>query len=112
MEQNDNKPGYETVDATVFADEIKNPETVLIDVRHPDEYATGHIAGAENIDVLNDDFINKVESQLSKDKTVAVYCGLGKRSPVAAEKLSDAGYKVLNLAGGLQAWKQAGFSVE
>lgn len=103
---------YTTVSATEFAEKIKNPDVYLVDVRHADEYEGGHIAGAHNIDVQAPDFITLAEKMLPKDMTIAVYCGSGKRSGMASEILSGRGYKILNLDGGLSAWKEANLPIE
>lgn len=111
MVHTENALDYVTVDAKEFSEDIKNPEIFLVDVREPDEFATGHIEGATNIDVLKPDFVVTAEHILPNDKTIAVYCGTGKRSAMASEQLTEVGYKVLNLDGGLTAWKAAGLPV-
>lgn len=108
MVHTENALDYLTVGTKEFAADIKSPEVYLIDVREPDEYATGHIDGATNIDVLSPDFVVNAEHILPDDKTIAVYCGTGKRSAMASEQLTEVGYKVINLDGGLNAWKEAG----
>lgn len=90
---------------------IQSPEVYLLDVRKPDEYATGHIAGAHNLDVLDPSFEIESVKVLPKDKTIAVYCGTGRRSAMAAEKLEKEGFNVINLEGGITAWKEAGLPV-
>ena len=82
--------------------------TVTIDVRTADEYAQGHLYHAINIDWQKDGFIDEITKMFSKDITLAIYCRSGKRSAAAAQVLSDAGYKVLNMTGGYNAWKEAG----
>ena len=42
---------------------------------------------------------------------IAVYCGSGKRSAIASKQLSDNGYNVLNMDGGLMAWKASGLPI-
>ncbi len=91
-----------------FAQRITDPTVVLVDVRTLDEYNAGHIANALNIDVKGADFLEKAKATLPTDKTIAVYCRSGKRSANAASMLSSAGYKVVNLLGGITAWKEAG----
>lgn len=100
------------MNAKEFEVAIKSPDVYLLDVRKPDEYATGHIAGAHNLDVLEPSFEIESLKILPKDKTIAVYCGTGKRSAMAAEKLEKEGFKVINLEGGVTAWKEAGLPVE
>lgn len=101
-----------TVTPEEFSVEIKSPDIFLVDVRKPEEYKEGHIANAFNLDVTDPDFTEKALKELPKDKTIAVYCGTGKRSSMAAQKLLDSGFKILNLDGGLNAWIAAGLPVE
>jgi len=87
---------------------LKENEAALIDVRTPSEYAEGHIAGAVNINVFDGSFLESVKASYPLDKPLAVYCRSGKRSAMAASKLSKAGYTVYNLKGGYLAWTEAG----
>ena len=98
---------YENADVKAFAEQIEASNVVVLDVRTADEYAEGHIEGAINIDQGTDDFMQKVKATLSTDKTIAVYCRSGRRSASAAGKLTDAGYKCVNLKGGITAWQDA-----
>lgn len=76
----------------------------VIDVRTRSEFAEGHIAGAENVDINQPDFIERL--RLKGD--VAVYCRTGKRSQKAALLIAEQGYNVYDLGGGIMAWRQAG----
>ena len=83
----------------------------LVDVRTAAEYAEGHIAGASNADVKQDNFVDQVRRELGSDlkgARVAVYCLRGSRSLKAAKLLSAEGAEVYNLAGGITAWHSAG----
>ena len=102
---------FETTDVNGFASRIADPDVVLLDVRTADEYNEGHIQNALNINVKQDDFIEKAKSTLPADKTIAVYCRGGKRSANAAGMLAKEGYKVVNLEGGIMAWKEAGMPI-
>lgn len=93
-----------TVPAAEFSQIIKADSVVLVDVRTADEFNAGHIEGALNIDVLQDDFKTKATTSLPKSKTVAVYCRSGKRSLKAAGILAKEGYRVVNLRGGWLEW--------
>lgn len=95
---------YENTDPIGFAEMITKPDVVVLDVRTADEFKEEHIENALNIDVKQDDFMEKAKA-LPKDKTIAVYCRSGKRSANAADKLASEGYKVVNLLGGIIAWK-------
>ena len=98
---------FESVFVNEFAELIADTSVVVLDVRTANEFAEGHIARAMSIDFLQEDFLEKAKAQLPKDKTIAVYCRSGKRSATAAGKLSDLGYKVVNMKGGILAWKDA-----
>ncbi len=104
--------GFDNVDVNAFAAKIKDSDMVLLDVRTSEEYSEGHIQNALNIDIKQDGFVEKVKSILPYDKTVAVYCKGGKRSVDAAAMLVKEGYKVVNLEGGIKAWKDAKMPVE
>ena len=97
---------FENTDVAGFSRLIQNPNVVILDVRTAQEYAEGHIDGAINIDVKESGFMEVAEQQLSKEKTIAVYCRSGKRSANAAGLLADKGYKVVNLEGGIMAWQR------
>ncbi|MDE6022613.1 MAG: rhodanese-like domain-containing protein [Muribaculaceae bacterium] len=102
--QNNN---YADVDVVGFAKLLQSDNVQLLDVRTPEEFAEGHIKGAMNIDIYNKDFIDVAEKTLDKTKPVAVYCRSGRRSADAAGLLSEKGYKVTNLEGGILAWDKA-----
>lgn len=86
---------------------------ILIDVRSPEEHATGFIPGTD----LNIDFREiqarhrEIGAQLGDH--LVVYCQSGHRSNIAAETLADLGYThVYNVNGSMNAWLAAGFPVE
>lgn len=95
---------YISVDAKQFAETIKDPRTQIIDARTPNEFKDGHIPGAVNMDINSKDFMRQSES-LDKTRPVAVYCRSGRRSKVAAEKLSSKGFDVIELDGGIISWE-------
>lgn len=100
-----------SVTAPEFEQQIKADSVQLLDVRTPEEYAEGHIAGAINIDVQANDFQQIAEKELSKDSTILVYCRSGRRSLDAAEILTRLGYRVVNLKGGIIDWQDSGLPV-
>ena len=87
---------------------VQKGKVRVIDVRTRSEFAEGHIAGAENFDINQPDFIERL--RLKGD--VAVYCRTGKRSQRAALMIAEQGYNVYDLGGGIMAWIQAGKPVE
>ncbi len=101
-------PGTAPLDAASFASAIAQPGTVLIDVRTPEEYAAGHLAGAVNLDVQGPGFADAVAA-LDVAGHYAVYCHSGNRSAVAVSYLRDHGFtSVVELAGGIAGWQAAG----
>ena len=94
-----------TVGADEFAEVTTQKDVRLIDVRTPEEYAEGHLAGAENIDVKAADFAERIKGI---EGSVAVYCRGGKRSLMAAAQLAANGCTVYNLDGGILSWQKAG----
>ena len=98
---------FESLDVKAFEKVISDTSVVRLDVRSIDEYASGHIAKAINIDVMKDDFKTKATSLLPKDKTIALYCRSGRRSKKAAGILVENGYKVIELNSGISGWINA-----
>ncbi len=97
-----------TLDTAAFADLVDSPGVVVLDVRTADEFASGHIPGAVNIDVSGPDFASKVGT-LDADASYAVYCRSGNRSATAMRVMLDAGIEsVAHLGGGIVAWAEAG----
>ena len=102
---------YEDADVSGFAALAAKPDVVVLDVRTAEEFNEGHLADALNIDVKQGDFMQKATAALTKESTIAVYCRSGRRSADAASRLAAAGYKVVNLKGGITAWKEANMPV-
>lgn len=100
-----------SVPAETFEQKIALPGIQLVDVRTPEEYNSGHIAGAVNIDVNSPDFMSQATQELKKDKPVYVYCRSGKRSKKAGNRLAGEGYEVVDLDGGITDWKNSGLPV-
>jgi len=87
---------------------IDKGNIVLVDVRTPQEWNAGHLAGAVLVDFYDPNFENNIK-KVSKGKKVLVYCARGRRSASASEKMSTSGWKdVTNMTGGYEAWSAAG----
>jgi len=85
----------------------------LLDVRRPEEFKEGHIKGATLANWQNEEEFKTKAAKLDKAKPVYVYCLAGVRSNKAATWLTQQGFtKVVNLEGGIEAWKTAGKPVE
>ncbi|HIQ25430.1 MAG TPA: rhodanese-like domain-containing protein [Persephonella sp.] len=82
----------------------------ILDVRTPQEVKVdGKIKGAVLIPLYE---LSKKINQIPKDKNIIVYCRSGNRSISASRFLSSLGYKVYNLNGGINAWKEKGFPIK
>ncbi|MEO8612039.1 MAG: rhodanese-like domain-containing protein [Chloroflexota bacterium] len=86
-----------------------NAPHLLLDVRTPDEFASGHIHDAVNISV---DTLESRLSQVPRNIPVVVYCHSGNRSAQAAQILTQAGYTTIYDLGGINNWESQGFPVE
>ena len=76
--------------------------------KRQEEFAAGHLEGAVNLDVSAADVATRV-ADLDPDATYAVYCRSGNRSQAAMALMQGAGIGSLaDLAGGIEAWSQAG----
>ena len=106
-----NSSNYTTFSPEEFQKVISSQKVFLLDVRDKDGFNSGHIRCAHNLDVQNPDFMKLAEKELPKDIPIAVYCRTGKRSAMASDMLSKAGYKVYNMDGGITAWEAAGLPV-
>lgn len=99
------------LDSQAFANKISEPGVVILDVRTSAEFAAGHIEGAINIDVEGMQFESGI-AELDKSATIAVYCQSGRRSGIAVDKMSEAGFTSLfNLQTGIADWQANGFPV-
>jgi rhodanese-related sulfurtransferase len=91
---------------------INREDALVVDVREPGEFGTGHILGAKNVPLAR---LDEGGGGLAthKDRALILYCDAGARSGKAAAALKKLGFtKVVNLSGGLPAWQQAGLPVE
>ncbi len=89
---------------------VMGPTLTLIDVRTPEEFAAGHIEGAINFDLEGGQFSAQI-APLDRAATYAVYCHSGRRSALAAQAMTDAGFSQLYDLGGLQDWEAAGLPI-
>jgi len=77
------------------------PRPFLLDVREPDEFRAGHIAGATLIPLRE---LGQRAHELPRDREIICVCHSGNRSSSATRHLIGAGYRALNLRGGMIAW--------
>ena len=89
-------------------------EVIVIDVREPAEFETGHIPGAINIPRGLLEFKLSNEPELAqRDQKLVLYCKNSGRAALAACSLKDMGYlHVLSIEGGFEAWSAANKAID
>lgn len=80
---------------------------LVVDVRTPEEYGHGHIAGAINIPL---DRIPVRAHELPPGQVIAV-CSMGNRSRRGAEAFARTGRTAFSMRGGTKAWARSGLSI-
>jgi rhodanese-related sulfurtransferase len=104
------RPGQSISPAAYQAEFIATQKPhVLIDVRSPEEFKSGHIPGAKNIDLR---VLAQRLDAVPKDKPVVLYCRSGNRSGQAASLLQQAGYAEIFNLGGIGDWQSAGYPIK
>jgi rhodanese-related sulfurtransferase len=95
-------------DAKALLDSNKN--VYLLDVRTPEEYSQGRLAGSVLIPI--GEFERRI-GEVPKNRTIVVYCAAGPRSKSAASLLAQRGYKdVYNMTDGIVGWYRNGFPIQ
>jgi rhodanese-related sulfurtransferase len=88
-----------------------NPNFVIIDIRTPEEFESGHIQDAANMNYHSDAFVDDL-NKLDKDKTYLVYCRTGRRSSDAVSIMARQGFKdIYRIDGDIVKWKAEGLPV-
>ena len=101
--------------ATITAESLnaklraKDDKPLVVDVREPEEFEAGHIAGALLAPLAT---VDKGVASIAKDREIALVCRSGRRSAIAYRRLAELGYThLLNLEGGMVAWEKLGYEV-
>ena len=91
------------IDFDAFYQLYQNGQLSLVDVREVDEFETLHLEGAHNLRLsqLADSY-----DQLDKDRLHYVICKSGMRSARACQFLSEQGYEVVNVQGGMTVFEE------
>ncbi len=82
---------------------------LVIDVRQPDEFRQGHIAGAKLIPLHE---IHRRMKELPHGREIVCVCASGNRSASAAKTLAKEGYTVFYMQGGMLAWRRAKLPIQ
>ncbi|HIT89573.1 MAG TPA: rhodanese-like domain-containing protein [Candidatus Merdenecus merdavium] len=91
---------FETISSKELDRYVNDSHAVIIDIRSKEEYNKGHIKNAVNIpgDCLRNSCL------ICRDKTVILYCERGSSSMILARELSNKGYHVKSVVGGIHAY--------
>ena len=104
--------GVTEVDSAGALQLINHKDAVVLDVREPNEFASGHILDAKLLP------LGKLKERMGelekhKDRPIVVVCRSGNRSGTACYLLGKQGFaQVYNLAGGVQAWQKSNLPLE
>ena len=89
---------------------LKGPKRPLVlDVRQPEEFRSGHIPGAKLIPLGE---LSRRLNDLPKDREIVCVCASGSRSRSATKMLIGEGYNAVNMNGGMMMWSHAGLTVK
>lgn len=98
-------PSVASITAEELSEKMKfGKHPLILDVRQPNEFRTGHISGAKLIP-LND--LPRRKGELPKGREIVCVCASGNRSTSASKMLAKEGYNVSNMKGGMLAWRHA-----
>lgn len=97
--------GESNLNVQQFQEKMKDKNAIILDIRTPEEFKTGHIKGSYNIDFY-DNFLEQIR-KLNKNKNYLLYCRSGNRSGTALKIMSKAGFKnVYHLKNGILSWNK------
>ena len=97
-------------DAKLVKDRLgKQNKPYLLDVRQPEEFREGHISGAHLIPLSE---LERRLKEVPREREIVCVCRSGNRSNVATRQLVQAGYKAVNMRGGMRAWSRSGYAVK
>jgi rhodanese-related sulfurtransferase len=100
----DGVPGVSAIEAQ----ELVNADAMLLDVREDDEWAAGHAPQAVHMAMSR---ISREFETLPKERTIVCVCHVGARSAAVVAALNHAGWRAVNVDGGMEAWVDAGLPV-
>ena len=88
-----------------------NAQWQLLDLRTPEEFATGHLKNATLMNFYDADFRERLLT-MNRHQPTILYCRSGNRSGQALEIMRELGFRnVYDMQGGIMAWQRAGYLV-
>ncbi len=82
--------------------DLGGADALVVDVRDPDEYASGHVPGAINVPLSQ---LRRRSDELPRDRSLALCCGVGQRAYYATRFLLQRGYRAATLSGGYATYR-------
>ena len=113
LSSDDNKEGkkLDPAEAKTLIDQNQdNLGFVVLDVRTPEEYSSGHIENAVNIDYLSENFKEEV-NKLDKNNVYVLYCGSGRRAGASVDIMEQLSFKKVYNIGGVIQLQEAGLKL-
>ncbi|MEE9406650.1 MAG: rhodanese-like domain-containing protein [Polaribacter sp.] len=102
----DKKQEVNTITTSELKVLLSKEKVQLLDVRTQKEIKEGFIETAFFANFYDENFYTQATVKLDKTKPVYLYCRSGNRSGKAGVILQEKGYKVVNVLGGYNQWKQ------
>jgi phage shock protein E len=98
-----NSEGFSTITPEEARFMMDDGDVVILDVREPSEFATGHVPGAINVPLGEIRMGRTLPECPDLDKTVLIYCRSGRRSDIGGRIMASSGYRdVRNFLGVIQ----------
>jgi rhodanese-related sulfurtransferase len=98
------EPASLEVDLDTFA-AAHDAGAVVLDVRNPDEYESGHVRGAVLIPLGE---LGERQAEIPNGDPIYVICAMGGRSLQATKAMVEAGFPAISVAGGTKGWIEQG----
>jgi rhodanese-related sulfurtransferase len=103
-------PPLPSLNALELSEKLKaGNQPLVIDVRQPEEYREGHIAGSKLIPLGE---LDRRVNELPKGQEIICVCASGSRSRSATKFLIDAGYAAFDMNGGMFMWQRAQLPIQ
>ena len=93
---------FESISVKSLNSLINDPDVIIVDLRDESDYKKYHVKNAININ--HDKLFDSLE-KLDKKRIIVLYCERGSISLIAAKKLSEMGYMVKTVIGGINMYK-------
>lgn len=90
---------------------VENNDFIIIDIRTPEEFESGHIEKSIMIDYYSNTFKDDLD-KLDKSKTYLIYCRTGRRTGLTLDLMEELGFsEVYNMLGGITQWQAEGYPI-